>query len=86
MRGMLPARRTAEGVEATLHVVAAERVAKATVTGFGFCEECGQPLNERQKVALLTAAMMELEGLQAEVESVLGVERLIAELRSIDRS
>lgn len=83
---MLPARRATEGVEATLLVVAAERVAKATVSGFGFCEECGHPLTERQKVAILTAAILELEGLQEEVGSVLRVERLIGELRAVDRS
>ena len=51
-----------------------------------FCEECGHPLTERQKVALLTAAMLELDGLYDEVEGVVHVERLIAELRGLDRS
>jgi len=37
----MPERRTSEGVESTLQVVAAQRVAQATVTGFAFCEECG---------------------------------------------
>jgi hypothetical protein len=84
---MLPERRTTEGVEATLQVVAAQRVAQATVTGFGFCDECGHPLTERQKVALLTAALLELDGMRDEVEGVVHVERLIAELRGgIDRS
>lgn len=83
---MLPGRRATEGVEATLHVVAAQCVAQATVTGFGFCEECGHPLTERQKVALLTAAVLELDGLHEEVEGVVHVERLISELRGLDRS
>jgi hypothetical protein len=83
---MLPERRTTEGVEATLQVVAAQRVAQATVTGFGFCDECGHPLTDRQKVALLTAAMLELDGMRDEVEGVVHVERLIAELRGVDRS
>jgi hypothetical protein len=83
---MLPERRAVEGVEATLHVVAAQRVAQATVTGFGFCDECGHPLSDRQKVALLTAAMLELDGLRDEVGGVVHVERLIAELRGLDRS
>jgi len=82
---MLPERRTTEGVEATLQIVAAQRVAQATVTGFGFCEECGHPLTDRQKVALLTAAMLELDGMRDEVDGVVHVERLISELR-IDRS
>jgi hypothetical protein len=83
---MLPERRATKGVESTLNVVAAQRVAQATVTGFGFCEECGHPLTERQKVALLTAAMLELDGLHEEVVGVVHVERLISELRGLDRS
>lgn len=81
MAGMLPATRMADGVEATLHVVAAERVAQTTVSGFGLCEEYGEPLTQRQKVAFLTAALLELDGLHQELGGVLQVERLIAELR-----
>jgi hypothetical protein len=83
---MRPERRVTEGVESTLQVVTAQRMAQATVTGFGFCEECGHPLTERQKVALLTAAMLEVDGLHEEVQGVVHVERLIAELRGIDQS
>ncbi len=83
---MRPERTVTEGVESTLQVVTTQRMAQATVTGFGFCEECGHPLTERQKVALLTAAMLELDGLHEEVQGVVHVERLIAELRGIDRS
>ena len=86
IRGMRPKRRVTEGVEATLQVVMAQRMAQATVTGFCLCEECGDPLTERQKVALLTAAMLELDGLHEEVEGVVHVELLIAELRGLDRS
>lgn len=83
---MLPERRTTDGIEDTLQVVVAQRVAQATVTGFGFCDECGHPLTDRQKVALLTAAMLELDGMRDEVDGVMHVERLISELRGIDRS
>ena len=83
---MLRERNPADGVEATLQVVAAERVAQAAVSGFSLCEGCGQPLTERQKVALLTAAMLELDGLHEELGGVLQVERLIAELGAVDRS
>jgi hypothetical protein len=83
---MRPERRVTEGVESTLQVVTAQRMAQATVNGFGFCEECGHPLTERQKVALLTAAMLEVDGLHEEVQGVVHVERLIAELRGIDQS
>jgi hypothetical protein len=86
MRGMRPERNVTEGVESTLQAVTAQRMAQATVTGLCFCEECGHPLTERQKVALLTAAMLELDGLHEEVQGVVHVERLIAELRGLDRS
>jgi hypothetical protein len=80
MRAVLPERRTNEGAESTLQVVAAQRVAQTAVTGFALCEECGLPLSERQKVAFLTAALLELDGLRDEVVGVLHVERLIADL------
>jgi hypothetical protein len=86
MPSVVPERRTTDGVEATIHVVAAQRVAQAAVTGFGLCEEGGHPLTERQKVAMLTAAMLELDGLHEEVEGVVRVERLVSELRGLDRS
>jgi hypothetical protein len=79
---VLPQRRASESLESTLQVVAAQRVAQATVTGFALCEECGLPLSERQKVAVLTAALLELDGLHEELTGVLHVERLIADLRS----
>ena len=83
---MLPERRASEGVETTLQVVAAQRVAQATVTGLALCEECGLPLSERQKVALFTAALLELDGLHDELTGILHIERLIADLRNVDRS
>ena len=84
--GVLPDRRTGESVESTVQVVAAQRIAQATVTGFSFCEECGLPLSDRQKVAFLTAAMLELDGLHDELSGVLHVERLIADIGRLDRS
>ncbi len=86
MPRMVSQPRASEGIESTIQVVAAQRVAQATLTGFGLCEECGHPLTERQKVAILTAAMLELDGLHEELTGVVHVERLIAELRGIDRS
>lgn len=82
MGDVLPERRASESLESTLQVVTAQRVAQATVTGFALCEECGLPLSERQKVAVLTAALLELDGLHEELTGVLHVERLIADLRS----
>ena len=82
IRDVLSERRASESVESTLQVVAAQRIAQATVTGFALCDECGLPLSERQKVAVLTAALLELDGLHEELRGVLHVERLIADLRS----
>lgn len=81
-----PERKTEESGRSALQVVAAQRIAQATLTGFGLCEDSGLALNERQKVALLTAAMLEVDGLQDELAGVLHVERLIAELGGFDRS
>jgi hypothetical protein len=80
MRAVLREPRTSESVESTLQVVAAQRLAQTAVTGFALCEECGQPLSERQKVAFLTAALLEVDGLREEVTGVLHVERLIADI------
>jgi hypothetical protein len=64
----------------TIQVLVAERVARLVVAGFGLCEECGVPLTERQKVALLTAALLELDGMRDEFAGLRRVERLLAEL------
>jgi hypothetical protein len=48
--------------------------------GFGLCDEGGFPLNERQRTALLTAALLTFDGFQAETQGTLEVEALLAEL------
>jgi hypothetical protein len=68
----------------TLEVRVAERVAGILMTGFDCCDEDGVPLTERQKVALVTAALLGFDGVQVELQGMRGVERLLAELRSPD--
>ena len=80
MRAVLPERRSGENVESTLQVVAAQRFAQIAVTGFALCEESSVPLSERQKIALLTAALLEFDGLREELTGVLHVERLIEDI------
>jgi hypothetical protein len=64
----------------TMQVVVAERVARLVVAGCGLCEESGVPLTERQKVAFLTAIVLELDGMRDELAGLRRVERLLAEL------
>ncbi len=47
------------------------------MTGFNLCEESGVALCDTQKVALLTAAMLEVDGLRDELDCIRHVERLI---------
>ena len=64
----------------TIQVLVAERVARLVVGSFGVCEECGVPLAERQKVAQLTAALLEFDGVHEEFAGLRRVERLLSEL------
>jgi hypothetical protein len=63
-----------------MHVVAAERMARLVVGAIELCEECAVPLSERQKIALLTVALLESDGVREEVAGLERVERLLAEL------
>jgi hypothetical protein len=69
----------------TVHVVAAGRIARLVIAGFGLCDDCGFPLLERQKIALLTSALLEFDGVQQELEGLQRVEHLLEELRAADR-
>jgi hypothetical protein len=72
--------RILEAVASTTAVATAERCARALTVGFGLCDEGGFPLNERQRTALLTAALLTFDGFQAETQGTLEVEALLAEL------
>jgi hypothetical protein len=65
----------------TLQAVAAQRIAGLLILGFGLCEEGRVPLSDRQKIAMLTSALLEFDGIQAEVHGLLQIERLLAEFR-----
>ena len=65
----------------SVHVVTADRIARFVVAGVGLCEQSGVPLSERQRVALLTAALLEFDGVQAEVDGLREVEHMLQELR-----
>ena len=69
----------------TVHVVAAGRIARLVIASFGLCEDCGFPLLERQKIALITSALLEFDGVQQELEGLQRVEHLLEELRASDR-
>ena len=69
----------------TVHVVAAGRIARLVIASFGLCHDCGFPLLERQKIALLTSALLEFDGLQQELEGLQRVEHLLEELRAAGR-
>jgi hypothetical protein len=71
-------------VPETVHVVVADRLARAVVATFGLCEDCGAPLAERQKIALCTAALLEFDGVQAEIDGLRRVERLLDGIRDTD--
>jgi hypothetical protein len=73
--------RVLDGFVSMTQVTGAERVAKALTAGFAMCEEAGFPVSERQRVSLLTAALLAFDGFHAETERLMQVEQLISDLR-----
>jgi hypothetical protein len=67
----------AELVAATAKAAAAERLAGALVGAFDVCEQAGVPLSQLQKIALLEAALLEFDGLEAQLGSLAAVDQLI---------
>ena len=57
----------AEEHAAIAEAAAAERLARALVTGFGLCEDEGYPLNEIQRIELFKAALLALVDVREEV-------------------
>ena len=72
------------GCAGTAQVVAAQRVARQLVLGFELCADSGVPLSELQKIALFSAALLEFDGMHAEVEGRLQIDRLLGELHDLD--
>lgn len=61
-------------------VAAAERFAGAIVSAFEKCEETNVPLSKAQKTTLLEAALVEFDGFEAELSSLMRVADLLNEL------
>src|SRR5262245_45025583 len=59
-----------EQVVLTAGVASAERLARAIVFAFESCEEGGVPLSHVQKVAVIEAALLEYDGLEADLHSL----------------
>ena len=72
--------RSPEGLVSTAQVGSARRLARMLTVGFGFCEEDGFPLSERQQIAMLTAALLAFDGFQLETRGMFDVERLLGKL------
>ena len=64
----------------TAQLAAAERLARAIVLAFDVCEEGGVPLSQAQKVAVVEAALLEFDGLEASLDSLTSVAALIREV------
>jgi hypothetical protein len=67
----------AELVAATAKAAAAERLAGTLVSAFDVCEQAGVPLSQLQKIALLEAALLEFDGLEAQLGSISAIDQLI---------
>ena len=62
---------------ATAKAAAAERVAGAIIVGFDVCKEHGAPLSQVQQIALIQAALLEFDGLEAQLSSLAVIEELL---------
>jgi hypothetical protein len=67
-------------VASAARVAAAERFAGVIVSAFEKCEETRIPLSKAQKTALIEAALVEFDGFEAELSSLLRVAELLSEL------
>jgi hypothetical protein len=64
---------------AAANAAAAERLAGAIVVGLEICEQAGTPLSQVQKVSLIQAALLEFDGLGAQLSSLAVIEELLRE-------
>jgi hypothetical protein len=69
---------------ATAKAAAAERFDGAIIAAFEVCEQVGWPLKQPQKVALLEAALLEFDGLEAQLNSLVAIGELLRNGRSSD--
>ena len=61
-------------------VAAAERFAGVLVSAFEKCDETSIPLSNAQKTALIETALVEFDGFEAELSSLMRVAELLTEL------
>jgi hypothetical protein len=59
---------------------AAERMARAYVSGVSLCEEAGRPLTGLQQIELMKAALLEFEGIEEALNARYQVEQLLNRL------
>lgn len=62
---------------ATAKAAAAARFAGTIISAFDVCEQVGAPLTQAQKVALLEAALLEFDGLEAQLNSLVAIGQLL---------
>lgn len=61
---------------------AAERLSRAIVLAFEVCDEGGVPLSDMQKIAIVEAALLEFDGVEAQLSSSTAVGELLRDLGS----
>ena len=67
---------------ATAKAAAAERFAGAIIAAFEVCDQVGWPLKQPQKVALVEAALLEFDGPEAQLHSLVSIGELLRNGRS----
>jgi hypothetical protein len=67
-------------VASAARVAAAERLAGVIVSTFEKCEETNIPLSKAQKTALIKAVVVEFDGFEAELSSLMRIAELLSEL------
>jgi hypothetical protein len=64
--------------ETTAQVATALRIARMIVTSIGVAAD-SEPLSDNQKIAMITAALIEFDGFRDELRTLLALDRLIAD-------
>jgi hypothetical protein len=67
-------------VVSAARVAAAERFAGVIVSTFEKCEETNVPLSKAQKTTMIEAALVEFDGFEAELSSLMRIAELLSEL------
>jgi hypothetical protein len=64
----------------TAHAAAARCLARALAVSFDACDEAGMPLSELQKVVVIEAALLELDGFGLQLGSLVAVGELLRDV------